>query len=84
MAILDSGGTEAPLSLSVICLLHVATRYPLKPLTDVLLGATVPVQPAYWPPLLINSFVAVLLVYFVIRLFRRVLPGQRALPREKT
>ena len=78
MAILDSGGTEAPLSLSLICLVHVVTRYPLKPLTDILLGATVPVQPAYWLPLLVNSFVAVSIVFFVVRALGRVLRSRRA------
>jgi hypothetical protein len=39
MAVLDSGGTEAPLSLSLMCLVHVVTRYPLKPLTDLMPGS---------------------------------------------
>ena len=72
MAILDSGGTQGPLSLSLICLVHVVTRYPLKPLTDLMLGATAPVQPAYWPPLLINSFVAISIIYALLYIFKRI------------
>ena len=85
MAILDSGGTEAPLSLSLICLVHVVTRYPLKPLTDLLLGATAPVQPAYWVPLLLNSLVAVSIIFLVVRALRRLLRSRDArLAHEKT
>jgi hypothetical protein len=72
MAILDSGGTEAPLSLSLMCLVHVVTRYPLKPLTDLMLGATAPVQPFYWPPLLLNSLVAVSIIFLVVGALRRL------------
>ena len=78
MVILDSGGTEAPLSLSVMCLIHTVTRYPLKPLTVLLLGATAPVQPAYWPPLLINSFIAVSIVFFLLRALGRLHRSRQA------
>jgi hypothetical protein len=85
MAILDSGGTEAPLSLSVMCLVHVVTRYPLKPLTDLMSGAAAPVQPAYWPPLLLNSLVAVSIIFLVVRGLRRLLrSGHAKLAHEKT
>jgi hypothetical protein len=76
MAILDSGGTEAPFSLSLICLVHVVTRYPLKPLTDFLIGATSPVQPTYWLSILLNSLVVVSIIFLVVHALRRLLCSQ--------
>ncbi len=72
MAILDSGGTEAPFSLSVMCFVHLVTHYPLAPLTDRILGGTAPVQPAYWLPLVINSVVAVSIIWFAVRALRKL------------
>jgi len=77
MAILDSGGNEAPISLSVMCPIHVVTSYPLAPLTHLILGGTAPVQPAYWLPLLINSFVAVSIIWFVVRALRKLFRSRR-------
>jgi hypothetical protein len=77
MAILDSGGTEAPPSLSAMCLVHVVTSYPLAPITQAMLGGTAPFQPAYWLPLLINSFVAVLIIWFAIGALRRLFRSRR-------
>ena len=73
LAILDSGGKDAPVSLSVMCLVHAITRYPLAPLTRHTLKGTVPVQPAYWPPLIINSLITVLLIFLFIRGARKLL-----------
>jgi|SRR5207302_622459 len=73
MAILDGGGKEAPDSLSVMCLLHVITRYPLAPLTKHMLNGLVPVQPAYWPPLIINSLVTVFVVFLFIRGAKKII-----------
>ena len=74
MAILDSAGTEAPLSLSVMCVIHVTTSYPL---THFILRGTAPAEPAYWLPLLTNSFVAVSIIWFVVRALRKVFPSRR-------
>jgi hypothetical protein len=74
MAILDSGGTEAPPSLSAMCLAHVVTSYPL---THFILRGAASVQPAYWLPLLINSFVAISIIWFVVRALPKLFRSHR-------
>src|SRR6266704_3834729 len=70
MALLDSGYTQAPLSLSIMYLLSAGFQLPLTPFTDMLLsklGYADPSLPIHNVPILINSFVAVWIIFFVVR-----------------
>jgi hypothetical protein len=78
MAILDSGGTEAPLSLIGMCWTALICSLPLAPLTQPFFGklatSALPESHAiYWVLVLINSFLAVSIVFFAVRALRKLL-----------
>jgi len=81
MAILDSGGREAPLSLIGMCWTEFICDLPLAPLTQMVFGRLAAYGPPeyhaiYWVLVLINSSVSVSLIYFIIRIVRRLLSHQ--------
>src|SRR5438270_7339387 len=76
MAILDSGGTEAPPSLIAVCRTEFIFNLPLAPLTRHVFGRLAaygpPVfNPIYWVLALINSFLAISIIFLAVRGLRR-------------
>jgi hypothetical protein len=89
MIILDSGGKQTPPSLIAMCWTHLLSSLPLLPLTRVVFGRIAAsglpeLHPVYWVLVCINSFLAVCILYFVIRILRRLLICQSKLAHEKT
>jgi hypothetical protein len=83
MAILDSGGTEAPPSLIAICLTERICNLPLAPLTHHIFGKLAGDGPpeytlTYWVLALINSFLAISIIFFVVHALRKVLRWRHA------
>ena len=83
MAILDSGGTEAPLSLIGMCWAALICSFPLAPLTQPFFGklaaSGLPESHAlYWVLVLINSVLAVCVVFVVVRALRKLFPSRHA------
>jgi hypothetical protein len=83
MAILDSGGTEAPLSLIGMCWAALIFSFPLAPLTQPFFGKLAASglpesHPIYWLLVLVNSFLAVYIVFFVVRVLRKLLRSRQA------
>jgi len=78
MAILDSGGTEAPPSLIAICWTERICNLPLAPLTQPIFGKLAGYGPpeytlTYWVLALINSFLAVSIIFFVVYALRKLI-----------
>jgi hypothetical protein len=78
MAILDSGGTEAPPSLVAMCWAQFICKLPLAPLTQSVFGRLAASGPPeyhaiYWALSIINSFVAVSIIFFLVRALRKFL-----------
>jgi hypothetical protein len=83
MAILDSGGTEAPPSVIVICWTERICKLPLAPLTRHIFGRLAGYGPPeytlpYWVLALTNSFLAISIIFFVIHFLRRLLRQRHA------
>jgi hypothetical protein len=83
MAILDNGGTEAPPSLVVMCWTEVICSLPLMPLTRPVFGrlmtSGLPEHHAiYWVLVLINSFVAISIIFLVARAVAKLMHSRRA------
>ncbi len=83
MAILDSGGTVAPLSLISMCWTALICSFPLAPLTQSFFGKLAASglpesHVTYWILVLINSFLAVSIIFFVVRALRKLLRSRQA------
>src|SRR5262245_48146495 len=83
MAILDSGGTEAPPSLIAVCRAEFIFNLPLSPLTRHLfwrLAASGPpiFNPIYWIIALLNSFLAISIIFLAVCALRRLFSSRRA------
>jgi hypothetical protein len=83
MAVLDSGGTEAPPSLIGMCWTKFICDLPLAPLTRGVFGRLAGYGPPeyhaiYWVLVLINSFVAVSLIFLVVRALQNLLRPRHA------
>lgn len=82
MAILDNGGTVAPPSLIAMCWTERICSLPLAPLTQPVFGRLAAsglpeLHPIYWALVLINSFIAVSIIFFIIRALRGLLYSRR-------
>jgi hypothetical protein len=89
MAILDSGRTEAPPSLIAMCWAELICKWPLAPLTQTAFGKFEGYGPresyaTYWVLVVINSFLAISLIYFVFRIVGRLLLPRSKFAHEKT
>jgi hypothetical protein len=74
MALLDSGHTQAPLSLRIVCLASVPFQLPLLPFWDVVesaLNFNSLTIPSGWLPIPLNSLLAVSIIYILVYAFKR-------------
>ena len=83
MAILENGGTEAPPSLVAVCLTEFICSLPLAPLVRPifrkLMASGLPESHAiYWLLVLINSFVAVWVIFLAGRALAKFIHSRRA------
>jgi hypothetical protein len=83
MAILDSGGTEAPPSLITICWIERICNLPLAPVKQSIFRKLAGYGPpeytlTYWVLALINSFLAVAIIFFVVHALRKLLRSRHA------
>ena len=87
MALLDSGQTKAPLSLSIVCLASVPFQLPLLPFWGVIesaLNFNSLTIPSGWLPIPLNSLSAVSIVYVLIYAFKRFTRHAEPNSNEKT
>jgi len=83
MAILDSGGTAAPLSLIGMCWAALICSFPLAPLTQPFFGKLAAsglpeLHAIYWVLVFINSFLVVSIVFFLVRALRKLFRSRHA------
>src|SRR2546421_12473190 len=74
MALLDSGHTQAPLSLRIVCLAPVPFQLPLLPFWGVVesaLNFNSLTIPSGWLPILLDSLLAVFMLDIVLYAFKR-------------